>query len=346
VADEVEQGRDGLEFDPSPLEAFLAHTLPDEERRLAIERISGGQSNPTYFVTYGTRRMVLRKKPAGPLLQGAHAIEREFRMLKALSTTDVPVPKPLLLVEDSRLLGTPFYLMERVEGRVFSDCALAGLPRDERAPLFMAMAETLAALHRIRPDEVGLSDYGRPGNYFERQITRWTRQWQQSSSPPIADLDRLVEWLPAHMPPDDGAVSIAHGDFRLGNLMFHPTEPRVVAILDWELSTLGHPMADLGFCCMPWHTAPDEYGGILGLDCEALGLPSEEAFVVRYRAKARPTAPLQPFHIVFALFRFAVIFVGIADRARAGNAAGDNAEMIAPLAKRFASRAIELVQRS
>ena len=345
MADAVELGRDGLDFEPSQLDAFLVHELPHEARQLTVERISGGQSNPTYFVTYGTRRMVLRKKPAGPILQGAHAIEREFRILKALSSTDVPVPKPLLLVEDSDILGTPFYLMERVEGRVFSDCALAELPRDERAPLFMAMAEALAALHRIRPDEVGLSDYGRPGNYFERQITRWTRQWQQSSSPPIPDLDRLTEWLPAQMPPDDGAVSIAHGDFRLGNLMFHPTEPRVVAILDWELSTLGHPMADLGFCCMPWHTAPDEYGGILGLDREALGLPSEEAFVARYRAKARPTAQLQPFHIIFALFRFAVIFVGIADRARAGNAAGDNAELIGPLAMRFAARAMELVQR-
>jgi aminoglycoside phosphotransferase (APT) family kinase protein len=345
VADAVDLSRDGLDFDPSQLEAFLARELPQEAGQLTLERISGGQSNPTYFITYGTRRMVLRKKPAGLILQGAHSIEREFRILKSLSVTDVPVPTPLLLVEDSAVLGTPFYLMERVEGRVFSDCALAELTRDQRAPLFSAMAETLAGLHRIRPDEIGLSDYGRPSNYFERQITRWTRQWQQSFSPPIADLDRLVEWLPAHMPRDDGAVSIAHGDFRLGNLMFHPTEPRVVAILDWELSTLGHPLADLGFCCMPWYTAPDEYGGILGLDLEALGIPSEEAFVARYRAKARPTAPLQPFHVIFALFRFAVIFVGIADRARAGNAAGDNAEVIGPLARRFAARAMDLVQR-
>ena len=345
MADTDDLSRDGLDFDPSQLESFLARELPQEPSQLTLERISGGQSNPTYFVTYGTRRMVLRKKPAGPILQGAHAIEREFRILKALYVTDVPVPKPIVLVENSELLGTPFYLMERVEGRIFSDCALADLPRDERAPIFMAIAEALAALHRIRPDEVGLSDYGRPGNYFERQITRWTRQWQQSSSPPIPDLDRLTEWLPAHMPPDDGAVSIAHGDFRLGNLMFHPAEPRVVAILDWELSTLGHPLADLGFCCMPWYTAPDEYGGLLGLDLAALGLPSEEAFVAHYMAKARATAPLQPFNIIFALFRFAVIFVGIADRARAGNAAGDNAEVIGPLASRFAARAMDLVQR-
>ncbi len=344
MTDRADTGHQGLDFLSSRLEAFLVSHFPDSGRGLLIERISGGQSNPTYFVTYGTRRMVLRKKPAGPLLQGAHAVEREFRILKALAATDVPVPKPILLVEDLEILGTPFYLMERVEGRVFPDCSLADLPRDERAPLFMAMADALAALHRIRPDEVGLSDYGRPGNYFERQITRWTRQWQQSSSPPIPDLDQLAEWLPAHMPPDDGAVSIAHGDFRLGNLMFHPTEPRVVAILDWELSTLGHPLADLGFCCMPWHTTPDEYGGIRGLDHEALGLPSEADFVTRYIASAIPTAPLKPFHVIFALFRFAVIFVGIADRARAGNAAGDDASAIGPLAARFAARAMEMVR--
>jgi aminoglycoside phosphotransferase (APT) family kinase protein len=333
--------RDDLDFDPSRLESFLARAFPGAGREMRIERISGGQSNPTYFVTFGQSRMVLRKKPAGAILQGAHAIEREFQVLKALENTDVPVPRPVLLCEDSEILGTPFYLMERLDGRVFSDAALAELPREERAPIYRAMADALASLHRVRPEEVGLSDYGRPGNYFERQIARWTRQWRESSSPPIPDLDHLVEWLPSHVPPDDGAVSIAHGDFRLGNLMFHPTEPRVIAILDWELSTLGHPLADLGFCCMPWHSSPQEYGGIVGLDHHALGLPSRDDFIARYRESAPSTSPLLPFHVVFALFRFAVIFVGIADRARAGNAASDNASSMAPLAARFAARAVE-----
>ncbi|WP_436014499.1 phosphotransferase family protein [Rhizobium sp. LjRoot254] len=312
---------------------------------LALERINGGQSNPTYFLTLGDQRMVLRKKPPGPILRGAHAVEREFRILSALHPTGVPVPRPILLHEDPALLGTPFYLMERVEGRVFSDCALPELPSEARKDIYFGMADALAKLHALRPDQIGLGDYGRPGSYFERQIARWTKQWRQSPSTRINALDVLADWLPKNLPPDNGAVSIAHGDFRLGNMLFHPTEPRIVAILDWELSTLGHPLADLGFCCMPWHTAPDEYGGILGLDADALGLPTETEFLDRYYATAIPTAVLQPFHIAFALFRFAVIFVGIADRARAGNAAAANAADVAPLAERFAARALSVIRQ-
>jgi aminoglycoside phosphotransferase (APT) family kinase protein len=330
-----------VDFDPERLRAFLDDTFGNGD--LHLERISGGQSNPTYFVTHGPRRMVLRKKPAGPILPGAHAIEREYRILSALAPTDVPVPQPILLHEDTQLLGTPFYLMQRVDGRVFPDCALPELPAEARKGIYSGMADALARLHALRPDQIGLGDYGRPGNYFERQINRWTRQWRESPSERIAALDRLADWLPVNLPPDDGAVSIAHGDFRLGNMLFHPAEPRVVAILDWELSTLGHPLADLGFCVMPWHTAPDEYGGILGLDIDALRLPAEAEFLARYYASAIPTAVLQPFHIAFALFRFAVIFIGIADRARAGNAASANAADVAPLAERFAERALEVI---
>lgn len=333
---------DTPEFDPARLSAFLAQEL-GARGDIQLERISGGQSNPTYFVTQDGLRMVLRKKPAGPILPGAHAIEREFRVLSALHPTEVPVPKPLLLHEDADLLGTPFYLMERVEGRVFADCALPEVESNGRKDLYFGMADALAKLHAVRPEAVGLGDYGRPGNYFERQIARWTRQWRDSPSDRIAALDAVAAWLPEHLPADDGAISIAHGDFRLGNMLFHPTEPRVVAILDWELSTLGHPLADLGFCVMPWHSAPAEYGGILGLDITGLNLPSEAEFLARYYASAIPTAPLQPFHIAFALFRFAVIFIGIADRARAGNAASANATEVAPLAERFAQRALEVV---
>jgi len=240
-------------------------------------------------------------------------------------------------------LGTPFYLMERVDGRVFTDCALPDVTPAERHALWMGLADALAAMHRVRPEDVGLGDYGKPGNYFERQIGRWGQQWRESPSGPIPELDRLADWLPANLPPDDGAVSLAHGDFRMGNMIFHPTEPRVVAILDWELSTLGHPLADLGFCAMPWHTAPNEYGGILGLDGAASGLPTEQEFVARYMQGAPGTSPLLPFHKAFALFRFAVIFVGIADRARQGNAAASNAAELAPLARRFAVRALEII---
>ena len=306
---------------------------------LGIERVGGGQSNPTFFIQHGHRRMVLRKKPAGNILPGAHAVEREYRVLRALEQTDVPVPKALMLIEDASVVGTPFYLMERLEGRVFHDCSLSAAAPGERKALYFAMADVLARLHAIRPEAIGLSDYGKPGNYFARQIARWSRQYDKSSSERIPALDRVTAWLQENQPEDDGRLAIAHGDFRLGNMLFHPTRPEVVAILDWELSTLGHPLADLGFGCMPWHSAPDEYGGILGLDREALRLPEEREFVERYFASAIPTPPLTPFHIAFALFRFAVIFVGIADRARAGNAVAEAAEAVGPLAAAFAARA-------
>ena len=330
------------DVNPADLHGYLDATF-GRSGHFDLQRISGGQSNPTYFVTHGAARMVLRKKPAGPILPGAHAIDREYRVLQALHPTHVPVPRPILYHADAALLGTPFYLMERIEGRIFTDCALPSLPREDRSAIWMGLADALAALHSIDPATVGLGDFGRPGNYFERQIARWTRQWRASTSAAIPDLDRLADWLGANMPPDDGAVSLAHGDFRLGNMIFHPTEPRVVAILDWELSTLGHPLADLGFCVMPWHSAPDEYGGVLGLDLAMLGLPTEAAVVARYRHARPDTAPLLPFHKVFALFRFAVIFVGIADRVRSGTAAAADAANVGPLAARFAARATAII---
>ena len=305
-----------------------------------IERIGGGQSNPTYFVDHGNRRMVLRKKPEGKILPGAHAIERECRILRALQNTRVPVPEVVLLCEDSAVLGTPFYLMNRIEGRVFHDCALAAADPDERRAIYFAMAETLAVLHGIRPSEIGLADFGRHGGYFQRQLARWSRQYFESPGERIPDIDRLIGWLNESMPADDGALSIAHGDFRLGNLMFHPTEPKVVAVLDWELSTLGHPLADLGFGCIPWHSAPDEYGGILGLDLQSLRVPTQREFVDRYYSVAGEGPKLAPFHIAFALFRFAVIFVGIADRARDGNATSGDAARVGALAQQFARRAV------
>jgi len=330
------------DFDHETLHRFLDATFG--AAGMLLERIGGGQSNPTFFLDHGHRRMVLRKQPAGHILKGAHAVDREFRLLQALANTDVPVPRPILYRAEGDVVGTPFYLMERVDGRVFHDCALPGVGPAERNAIYLAMASALAALHRVDPNAVGLGDFGRPGNYFERQIARWSKQWRESPVKDIPALDRLADWLAAHLPRDDGRVAIAHGDFRLGNLLFHPVEPRVVAILDWELSTLGHPLADVGFCCMTWHTVPDEYGGIRGLDLAALGIPTQADFLARYYADALPTARLQPFHIAFSLFRFAVIFVGIADRAAQGNAAGENAAQLGTLARRFAERGVELAQ--
>lgn len=307
-----------------------------------IDPVAGGQSNPTFFLEAGGQPLVLRKKPAGPVLKGAHAIDREYRVLSALAGTDVPVPEPVAYCEDESVLGTPFYLMRRLEGRVFHDAALPDMAPDERREIYLSMAETLARLHAVRPDEVGLADYGRPTGYFERQHKRWLSQWQAAETMDIPEIDRLAEWLSAHMPADDGHVAVVHGDFRIGNLIYHPTEPRVIGILDWELSTLGHPLADLGFCCMPWRTTPEEYGGIRGLGAEVDGIPSREAFVDHYMRHGRPAGDLTPAHEAFALFRFAVIFVGIAERARQGNANDPHAASLAPLAQRFACRGLEL----
>ena len=333
-----------MDFDPGPLGPFLTRHLGCDNGHFRLERIGGGQSNPTYFLNWGHRRLVLRKQPTGPILKGAHAIDREYRVLEALCDTDVPVPAPVLYHGDADLLGTPFYLMERVEGRVFTDTSLADLPPGERRPIWMAVADTLAAMHSLGPEEVGLGDFGRPGNYFERQIARWDRQYRASPSGPIPQIERLHGWLVTNQPPDDGINALCHGDFRIGNLLFHPTKPKVVAILDWELSTLGHPLADLGFCAMPWHTAPDEYGGLLGVDLEEMQLPDLDEFVARYRAARPGSAPLKPFHKAFALYRFAVIFVGISDRAKAGSAADPKAAALAPLAERFALRALEIAE--
>jgi aminoglycoside phosphotransferase (APT) family kinase protein len=328
------------DLDIGALTRWLSEKLPSQVG-LSLARIGGGQSNPTWFLDYGSERMVLRKKPAGPILKGAHAIEREFRVLRALSGTNVPVPKALWLEEDDSILGTPFYVMERLEGRVFDTASIDGVSHEERREMYMDTARTLARLHAIRPDTVGLEDFGRPGNYFQRQIDRWSRQYAASSGPRIAALDWLVDWLPENLPDEDGAVSIAHGDFRIGNLMFHPTEPKVIAVLDWELATLGHPLADLGYAIMPWRTTPDEYGGILDTDWLSAGIPKEDEFVAGYFANAMTTSQLTSFHTAFALFRFAVIFVGIADRAQDGNANSSDAASLGPLAERFAHRALE-----
>lgn len=333
-----------LDFTPEDLAPALHDAFGADQGCFRLERIGGGQSNPTYFLDWGAARMVLRKQPMGPILKGAHAIDREFRVLTALLSTPVPVPEPIQYHEDASTIGTPFYLMERVEGRVLTDATLSDLPLDQRTPIWMAAADTLAALHQLKPQDIGLGDFGRASGYFERQIARWDRQYRSSPSGQVAEIEQLYDWLGANMPKDDGRVALCHGDYRLGNLMFHPTEPRVLAVLDWELATLGHPLADLGYFAMAWHTSPDEYGGILGIDLAAQGLPDEAAFVARYMGLIEAPTPLLPFHIAFALYRFSVIFVGIADRARAGSASDPGAASLGPLARRFARRGLEITE--
>lgn len=331
-----------MEFDPAALERWLRPRLPDARGAFAIERVSGGQSNPTFYVAIGTTQLVMRKKPSGEVLPSAHAVDREYRVISALAATDVPVPRTLLFCDDPAVIGTPFYVMERLDGRVFHDAALPGVTPAERTAMYFAMAETLARLHDVDPDAIGLGDFGRAGNYFERQIRRWATQYQLARWRDLPDLDRVIAWLPEHLPPEEPS-RICHGDFRMGNLMFHRTEPRVIGVLDWELSTLGQPLADVAFSALGWITEPEEYGGLRGLDHAALGIPSREDYLAHYFASRRTPAPhpVEPFHTVFALFRFAVIFEGIAARARAGSAAAANAAEVGEMAPIFARRAAE-----
>ena len=330
-------------FDRARLAAFLARAL-GAKGEMQLEPISGGQSNPTYFVTFDDRRLVLRKQPDGPILPAAHAVDREYRVLAALAGSDVPVPPVLLFHAERDIVGTPFYIMERIEGRVFASTDLPGATPAERGPMFRAVAETLARLHDIDWRAVGLEGFGRPGNYFERQINRWTMQWERERFRDIPDLSRLAAWLAANIPDDDTAT-LCHGDFRIGNLMFHPTEPRVVAVLDWELATIGHPLADLAFSALAWHSRPEEYGGLKGLDLAALGIPSEAEYLAHYyRSRRGPAPPMRPFHTAFALFRFAVIFEGIAARARRGTAAATNAASVGDLSLAFARLGAEIIE--
>ena len=331
-----------LDFDAASLWDYLAQTFGPDGGTYRLERVRGGQSNPTYFLDWNDQRLVLRKKPNGAVLKGAHAVEREFRVQSALAHSDVPVPAMLCLEEDAGVLGTPFYVMERIDGRVFDNPSLPEVAQKDRRGIWAAAAKALASLHRLEPASVGLSNYGRPGDYFERQLHMWSRQYEASQSPPIAEIETLRDWLGRNMPSNDGVSALCHGDFRLGNLMFHPSEARVAAVLDWELSTLGHPMADLGFVAMAWHTAPEEYGGLLGLDLAAEGLPSEADFLEHYQSALGHDVALTRFHRAFALFRFAVIFVGISDRATAGTASDPAAANLAPLARCFAIRALDI----
>jgi aminoglycoside phosphotransferase (APT) family kinase protein len=330
-----------LEFDAARLDAYLRSGLPGRAAGpMTLERISGGQSNPTFFLFYpdaGTR-LVLRKKPPGPLLPSAHAVDREYRILKALAGSAVPVPPVLLFEADEGVVGTPFYLMERLEGRVFHDTALPGVTAGDRAAMYFAMAETLAALHGFDWQAAGLADYGKPGNYYARQIARWGRQWRETKTQDIPAVDRVFGWLAEHLD-ETPETTIVHGDFRLGNLMFAPDRPEVIAVLDWELSTLGHPLSDVAFSCLPWHSTPAMYAGIVGLDRQALGIPTQAAYLDRYcRAAGRAEGPGR-FHLAFSLLRFAVILDGIAARAKAGNAAAENAVAVGEMAESFALRA-------
>jgi aminoglycoside phosphotransferase (APT) family kinase protein len=314
-------------FDTGRLQEYLQRELAGFAGPLQVRQFQGGQSNPTYLLLTPERNYVMRSKP-GPvarLLPSAHAIEREFRVMRALGPHGIPVPEVLLLCEDESVIGRAFFVMQHVEGRVLWDPSLPGLVPAQRAAIYDEMNRVIAALHRVDPAAAGLADFGRAGNYFERQIGRWSKQYRASETETIAAMDALIEWLPAHVPPGD-ETAVVHGDFRLDNLIFHPVEPRVLAVIDWELSTLGHPLADFSYLCMGWHIPPGAFRGIAGLDLDALGIPAEQSFVDRYCERTgRGRIEHWNFYLAYNLFRIAAILQGVYKRATQGLASADNA---------------------
>jgi aminoglycoside phosphotransferase (APT) family kinase protein len=313
-------------FDEQALASWMTINVPGFRGELSVEQFAGGQSNPTYRIATADRDYVLRRKPPGKLLKGAHAIEREVRVLNALGKTGFPVARVDGFCTDPNILGTAFYIMQMIEGRIFWDAALPDVPRGERPAYLLAMNDTIARLHKVDYHSVGLGDYGRPGNYFERQIARWSKQYfDDSAAGRDSDMDRTIDWLGAHIPATD-ETSIVHGDFRIDNLIFHPTEPRVIAVLDWELSTLGNPLADFAYLAMMYHMPPHIVAGLAGVDLAAYNIPDENRYVQAYcRQTGRDSIPNYQFYIAFNFFRLAAIFHGIKGRVIRGTASSAQA---------------------
>jgi aminoglycoside phosphotransferase (APT) family kinase protein len=334
-------------FDVAALEAWLAANIEGFKGPLTIEQFKGGQSNPTFKLVTPSRIYVMRAKPgpAAKLLPSAHAIEREFAVMKALAGTDVPVAKMYALCADENVIGRAFFIMEFVEGRVLWDPSLPELNNESRKKIFEEMNRVIAALHSVDYTAIGLADYGKPGNFFERQISRWTKQYRASETEKVAAMDSLIDWLPAHIPAGDESA-IVHGDFRMDNLMFHPTEPRVLAVLDWELSTLGHPLADFAYHCMTWVMPPGPSRGLAGVDIASLGIPSMRDYVAMYCERTGRTGiEHMDFYIAYNLFRMAGILQGIMKRVVDGTASsaqavqmGKAAPMVAALGWQFAQK--------
>ncbi len=342
-------------IDEAALAHWLRQNMPGFAGPLQVEMFKGGQSNPTYKLITPSAQYVMRAKP-GPvakLLPSAHAIEREFRVMQALHGTEVPVARMHVLCEDESVIGRAFYVMEFVQGRVLWDQELPGMSPADRRALYLELNRVLAALHSVPYLERGLETYGKPGNYFERQIGRWSKQYQASITQPIPEMDKLIDWLPTHMPDSARAplTSIVHGDYRLDNVIFHPTEPRILAVLDWELSTLGHPLADFSYNCMAWHIPPGTFRGIGGLDLQALGIPSEDEYIRLYCERtglATPDALAQDwnFYLAYNMFRIAAILQGIAKRVESGTASSDEAVAAGARARPMAEIAWQYAQKA
>jgi aminoglycoside phosphotransferase (APT) family kinase protein len=333
-------------LDTERLGSYMATHIPGLGRLVSGEKFAGGQSNPTFLITSTEGRFVLRRKPPGTLLKSAHAVDREYRIMAALAHTDVPVPRVLHLCEDETIIGSMFYVMDYVEGRIFWDGRLPDLRSDERTAIYDSMNGALAALHRVDPAAVGLADYGKPGSYFERQIARWTGQYRSSETHPIREMDDLIAWLEANTPEDDRRVSLVHGDYRLDNMIFEPAGARILAVLDWELSTLGHPLADLAYQCMQWRL-PSEgaFRGLGGIDRKAHGIPTEAEYVELYcRRTGTEVIGNWPFYLAFSFFRLAAILQGVYKRSLDGNASNpERARHMGEAVPMMAGMALEVV---
>lgn len=312
-------------FDEAALERYLVKAVAGFEAPLSVQQFGGGQSNPTFLLSAGGKRYVMRKKPPGVLLKSAHQVDREYRIMKALAATDVPVPKMHVLCEDESVVGTAFYVMDFLDGRIFRDPRLPGVSPTERAAIYDSMNDVLARLHKVDLARTGLTDFGKPGNYFDRQVARWITQYRAAQTDQIPEMEKLIEWMPLNIPKDD-SVSIAHGDYRLENTIFHPTEPRMIAVLDWELSTIGHPLADLAYNCMGYHVQNPRQGGLVGVDHAASGIPNEADYVAKYCARVgRGKIGNWSFYLSFAVFRLASIAQGVYKRGLDGNASSETA---------------------
>ena len=334
------------QLDENRLADYLSQYLADFSGPLKATKFSGGQSNPTFKLDTPQKSYVLRRQPPGKLLKSAHAVDREYRVLAALQGSAVPVAKVYHLCEDTSVLGSMFYIMEYVEGRVFWDSTLPqASSQQERGQIYQQMIDVLVALHSVNIEQCGLSDYGRPGSYFERQLSRWTQQYKLSETHVISEMDQLILWLEQHLPPDDGKVALVHGDYRMDNLMFHPHQPQIVAVLDWELSTLGHPYADLAYQCMQLRL-PENVGkatGLGGVDRALLGIPSEAEYVAAYcRAMGIERINDWNFYLAFSFFRLAAIAQGVAKRAQDGNASNKEALKIGAIVQPLAQYALQL----
>lgn len=335
-----------LKFDEAALDAYMRDHVDGYTGPLTVKKFKGGQSNPTYLLTTPAKKYVLRRKPPGKLLPSAHAVDREYRVMTALGTENFPVPKTYALCEDESVVGTAFFIMDFVDGRIFWDASLPEVEKEKRKPLYHALIDTLADLHNIDFQKIGLNDYGKPGNYFERQIGRWSKQYAAAETGTIEEMDNLMKWLPTAIPSDD-ATSIVHGDYRFDNAIMHPTEPKTLAILDWELSTLGHPLADFTYLLMVWHMPASVRGGLLGADLEALGIPTVGEAVERYSKRTgRDGVPDVDFCLAYNMFRLASIIQGVYARSLQGNASspaakqmGENVKPLAALAWSFAQKA-------